>query len=133
MHLLRVKILTLEDGTGTLSRNVTILALEGGIDKQSQNLKILTLEDGTDTLSRNVKFLALEDGIDTLSRNVSTNQPTLCNNPKEQKSEGGSSGYAFDLCSRDTRFESWLGHCHFLNFFSFSTALLGKCLDITSN
>jgi len=80
--------------------------------------------------------LTLEDGIDTLSRNVGTNQPMLRNNPKEQKSEGGSRGYALDLCSRDTRFESWLGHCHFLFpvfFFSFSSALLGKCLDITLN
>lgn len=78
---LRVKILTIEDGTSTLSRNFTIL----------------TLEDGIDTLSRNVKVLTLDVGIDRLSRNVGTNQPTLCNNPKEQKPEGGLRGNALDL------------------------------------
>jgi len=52
----------------------------------SLRVKILTLEDGTGTLSRNSKILTIEDRIDTLSRNVDTNQPTLCNNPKEEKS-----------------------------------------------
>jgi hypothetical protein len=100
----------------------------------SLRVKIWTLEDGTGTLSRNVTILTLTDEICTLSRNVSTNQPTLCINPKEQKSEGGSSGNALDLYSRNTRFKSWLGHCPFWGFFfSFSAALLGKCLDISSN
>ena len=94
----------------------------------------LDQEGGIFTLSRNVTILTLTDEICTLSRNVSTNQPTLCINPKEQKSEGGSSGNALDLYSRNTRFKSWLGHCPFWGFFfSFSAALLGKCLDISSN
>ena len=71
----------------------------------SLRVKILNLEDCFDTLSRNVKILNLEDGIDTLSRNVDTDQPTLCNNPKEQKAEGRSSCNALDLCSQDKRFE----------------------------
>ena len=114
-----VKILTLEDEIDTFSQNLKILTLEDGIDTLSQNLKILTLEDGIDTLSRNVKVLTLDVGIDRLSRNVGTNQPTLCNNPKEQKPEGGLRGNALDLWSRDTRFESWLGHCPFCFFFVF--------------
>jgi len=79
------------------SLRVKILTLEGGIDTLFHNLKILTLEDGIDTLFQNLKILTLEDGIDTLSRNVGTNQPTLCNNPKEQKSEDASRGNILEL------------------------------------
>jgi hypothetical protein len=99
----------------------------------SLRVKILTLEVGIDTLFQNLKILTLEVGIDTLSRNVGTNQPTLCSNPKEQKSEGASRGNILELWSRDAPFESWLGHCIFGVFFSFSAAILGKYLDSTSN
>ena len=92
-----LKILTLEVGIDTLFQNLKILTLEVGIDTLFQNLKILTLEVGIDTLFQNLKILTLEVGIDTLSRNVGTNQPTLCSNPKEQKSEGASRGNILEL------------------------------------